>query len=113
MVNSRNSNYRVMRLILFYDLPTTTKKDVKEATEFRKKIINKGFLSMQESVYIKQCINHDSVNRTLIYIDKILPNNGDIRIIAVTEKQYMDMKILKGEKSMDEKLSEKGSLIII
>lgn len=102
-----------MRLILFYDLPTTSKKDIKEATEFRKKIINRGFLLMQESVYIKQCINHDSVNRTLIYIDKILPNKGDMRIISVTEKQYMDMKILKGEKSMDEKLSEKGSLIVI
>ncbi len=113
MGNSRNSNFRIMRLMVFYDLPTSSKKDMKAAAKFRKELINKGFLMMQESIYVKQCINHDALNRTYMYLNKILPKSGDVRSIAITEKQYSDMKLLKGEKSNDEKISDMGSLIII
>ena len=113
MVNSRNSNFRIMRLIVLYDLPSTTKKDMKEAALFRRQLMNRGFIMMQESVYVKQCINHDSLNRILIYVERILPSDGDIRTISITEKQYIDMKLLKGEKSITEKITEKGNLILI
>ncbi|BDU67748.1 MAG: hypothetical protein TYPL_4010 [Candidatus Tyloplasma litorale] len=112
-MNSRSSNFRVMRLIILYDLPTVTKKDIKMASKFRSEIIKKGFIMMQESVYIKQCINIDHLNKELIKLSLILPKEGDVRAISITEKQYFDMKILKGEKSVDEKITEKGSLILI
>lgn len=112
-MNSRNSHYRVMRLLVLYDLPTTSKRDLKYASTFRKNLISRGFLMMQESIYIKQCLNNDVVNRVIMFIEKNLPPNGDVRILAITEKQYMDMKILVGEKSFDEKLADEGNLLLI
>ena len=50
-------NYRYMRVIVFFDLPTETAEDKKEYRNFRKFLIKKGFLMLQESVYCKLALN--------------------------------------------------------
>ena len=50
-------NYRYMRVIVFFDLPTETPDDKREYRNFRKFLIKKGFLMMQESVYCKLALN--------------------------------------------------------
>ena len=50
-------SYRYMRVILFFDLPTETLEDKREYRNFRKFLIKKGFLMMQESVYCKLALN--------------------------------------------------------
>ena len=42
---------RFMRMIVFFDLPVTTKKDRKAYTDFRKFLIRDGFIMLQYSVY--------------------------------------------------------------
>ena len=37
-----------MRMILFFDLPSTTKKDIKEYTQFVRMLKKNGFFRMQE-----------------------------------------------------------------
>ena len=43
-MSDRISQDRVMWVIVFFDLPTETKKDVKEAQTFRKRLISDGFI---------------------------------------------------------------------
>ena len=39
--------YRYMRIIIFFDLPTTTSADLREYRNFRKEIIKLGFMMLQ------------------------------------------------------------------
>ena len=45
--------YNFVRLILFFDLPMTTKKERKIYANFRKYLIKNGYMMMQFSVYCK------------------------------------------------------------
>ena len=49
----RLSEYRIMWVMVFYDLPTETKKDRKMAAKFRKDIMKDGFSMFQFSIYLK------------------------------------------------------------
>ena len=42
-MNDRINEYRIMWLLVFFDLPTDTKKDRKAYATFRKQLINDGF----------------------------------------------------------------------
>lgn len=44
-----------MRVIVFFDLPTVTKKDKKIAAEFRKFLLQDGYYMLQWSVYSRVC----------------------------------------------------------
>ena len=52
---SRLSEYRVMWVLVFFDLPTETKKERKAAATFRKELMGNGFTMFQFSIYIRQC----------------------------------------------------------
>ena len=49
----RFSEYRVMWILVFFDLPTETKKERKAASDFRKLLQRDGFTMFQFSIYIK------------------------------------------------------------
>lgn len=102
-----------MRLLLFYDLPTTNKTHIRQASVFRRNLIKLGFIMIQESIYVKFSNTIESANRTIIRLSNFLPESGDIRILKVTEKQYDSILFLKGGKSLDELTLTKESLIII
>ena len=51
-----------MRLIVFFDLPTQTDKDLIEYRKFRNFLIKHGFIMMQKSVYSKLVLNNNSSN---------------------------------------------------
>lgn len=91
-------SFRYMRVLLFYDLPTTTSECMKMANNFRKNIIKEGFLPLQESVYCKLLINDTSVNLLKDRIYKIMPKEGNVMLLTVTEKQFGAMEILVGDK---------------
>ena len=46
-------------------------------------------------------------------IEKFLPENGNVRLLIVTEKQYEDMKLLVGCKNQTEsKIGERRFIVI-
>lgn len=96
-------NYDFMRLIIFFDLPVKTKKDRKIYTKFRSLLIKRGFFMIQYSIYTKILANRDSSESEKQFIKKIVPENGNIRIMIVTEKQYAKMEIIIGGISNQEK----------
>lgn len=108
-----NSLYRQMRIVIFYDLPTTSKTYIRAHSKFRNQLNNLGFFMLQESIYVKQCINNDKVQQILSILKKDAPNIGDIRIMLITESQYQRTIILRGEKTLNEKMQYQEELVVI
>ncbi len=89
---------RYMRMILFFDLPMETSKELRDYTKFRKFLINEGFIMMQKSVYCKLSLNQTAVNLMKKRIDKVKPAEGLIQLLVVTEKQYAKIEYIIGDK---------------
>ena len=49
----RFSEYRIMWVLVFFDLPTDTKKERKAYADFRKKLMRDGFTMFQFSIYVR------------------------------------------------------------
>lgn len=86
-----------MRLIVFFDLPTTTAKERKAATKFRNFLLKDGYQMIQYSVYSRVCNGTDAVHKHESRLYSHLPPAGSIRSLTLTDKQYNSMNILLGE----------------
>ena len=105
--------YEFMRLILFFDLPVTTKKDRKTYAQFRKYLIQNGYMMMQYSVYCKIFANREAAVKHVANLEKSVPKKGQIRLLLVTEKQFAKIEIITGGKSMQETILKSDSFIKI
>jgi CRISPR-associated protein Cas2 len=77
-----------MWLYCFFDLPTETKVQRKTAARFRKDLLKDGFTMMQFSVYIRHCASNESGTVHINRIKEIIPVEGLVSIIKVTDKQF-------------------------
>ena len=93
-----------MRVIIFFDLPVTTKKERKIYRKFRKLLIRNGHHVLQYSVYSRILANRDAAVNHVEFVRKHAPEKGNIRIMTVTEKQYANIKIIVGGKSYQEEV---------
>jgi CRISPR-associated protein Cas2 len=91
-----------MRLIVMYDLPMTTTSNIRDYNKFRNLLFKEGFIMIQESVYCKLFLNQDQLKYGEKSLKKLMPKKGNIRSIAVTEKQYQNMIIHVGSKTNNE-----------
>ena len=91
-----------MRLIVFFDLPVISKRHRKAATNFRKFLIRDGYHMVQFSVYSRVCNGSDAVTKHKNRLYRVLPNNGSVRVLTVTERQYEAMEILVGDLTEDD-----------
>ena len=55
---------RVMRVMVFFDLPNVYNKDKRNYLMFRNYLLNEGFIMMQESVYSKIALNEYIVGKS-------------------------------------------------
>ncbi|PPD65419.1 CRISPR-associated endonuclease Cas2 [Staphylococcus pseudintermedius] len=85
-----------MRVILMFDLPVESKEQRRIYSKFRKRLLEKGFLMMQYSIYVKSVINRDAATLTVNQVKQFLPRDGHVRALMITEKQYEKMQILLG-----------------
>ena len=85
-----------MRLIVFFDLPTQTDKDLIEYRKFRNFLIKHGFIMMQKSVYSKLVLNNNSSNLLKKQVYKNIPKDGLVQLLQITEKQYSSIEYLIG-----------------
>ena len=88
-----------MWLFVFFDLPVTTKKERKAATQFRKLIMNDGFSMMQYSVYIRHCGSYESAEMHIKRVKTFVPESGSVSILRVTDKQYSEIVNFYGKKN--------------
>ncbi len=94
----RFSEYRVMWILVFFDLPTETKKDRKVYTDFRKRIMADGFTMFQFSIYVRHCASRENADVHVKRIKNILPEKGQIGILCITDKQFGDIELFYGKK---------------
>ena len=92
-----------MRLIVFFDLPMQTRKNLQNYNQFRRFLIKEGFAMMQESVYTKILLNGTMAGLLRERIKKNAPPKGLVQMLLVTEKQFANIEFVVGEsKSMIE-----------
>lgn len=113
IMRSTQMRYDVMRVLCMFDLPVDTDKEKREYRNFKKKLVLEGFVMLQYSVYIRTCPNRQYSERLQKRLAKNLPANGNIRLLEITEKQYEDMKILVGAKSLNEKIANDERFVVI
>ena len=81
------NGYRIMWLFVFFDLPTETKKDKRNASQFRGNLLKDGFSMMQYSVYIRHCASGESADVHEKRINKLVPALGKVSVLRITDKQ--------------------------
>ena len=84
--------YRIMWLFVFFDLPTETKKDRKNASKFRINLLKDGFTMMQFSVYDRHCASSESADVHEKRINNLLPPLGKVSVLRITDKHYSNFK---------------------
>ena len=107
----RINQYRAMWLLVFFDLPTETKKDRRVASQFRKSLQKDGFNMFQFSIYLRHCPSRDNAMVHIKRIKSILPQYGHVGILSITDKQFGMMEIFYGhQKKEPEKPSQQLEL---
>lgn len=90
-------SYRFMRVLVFFDLPTTTSLHRRHYSQFRKTLLKEGFLMMQESVYCKLALNTTAANIIMDFVESNKPPEGLVQMLAITEKQYSKIVFVQGK----------------
>ena len=86
-----------MRLIVFFDLPVQTKVQRRAATHFRQSLLKDGYYMLQYSVYVRICNGIDAIEKHRARLRDMVPDDGSVRALVVTEKQYESIDILLGK----------------
>jgi CRISPR-associated protein Cas2 len=80
-----------MWLFVFFDLPTETKKQRKEYSIFRKKLLQDGFVMHQYSVYMRHCASAENAQVHIKRVQDAVPPYGQVSILKITDKQFGDI----------------------
>ena len=95
---NRFSEYRVMWILVFFDLPTETKKDKKAYATFRKQLQCDGFTMFQFSIYVRHCASMENADVHIKRVKSFLPEYGKVGIMCITDKQFANIKVYHGSK---------------
>lgn len=82
------SGYRLMWMVVMFDLPVVERAERKAATEFRNMLLNLGFEMSQFSVYLRFCTSPTQLNTYCKQVEEGLPKGGKVTILQFTDKQY-------------------------
>ncbi len=96
MSAERYSAYRVMWVLVLYDLPTDTKAKMKDNALFRKRLIEDGFTLFQFSMYIRHCPSKENADVHIKRVKNWLPKYGRVAIMCVTDRQFADIELFYG-----------------
>lgn len=97
----RFSEYRIMWVLVFFDLPTETKKERKIYSDFRKKLIQDGFTMFQFSIYLRHCASRENADVHIKRVKSFLPPTGQVGILCITDKQFGNMELFVAKKEKE------------
>ena len=95
------SGYRVMWMLVMFDLPVDTKKARKAATKFREHLLDLGFEMSQFSVYARFCNGREQFEAYVRKIETGLPRTGDVHILHFTDRQYENIVRFSGRRQRE------------
>ena len=103
-----------MVLFVMFDMPTQTKEDLSNYREFRKTLLDCGFIMFQYSIYIRFCRSLHISDKYENKIKSSSPENGSIRIMKITENQYLNMTIIENYREKPEKkIKEQVQMVMV
>ncbi|MBQ8494061.1 MAG: CRISPR-associated endonuclease Cas2 [Alistipes sp.] len=92
----RFSEYQIMWIFVFFDLPTETKSERKKYAEFRKQLLRDGFTMFQFSIYLRHCPSRENADVHIKRVKNSLPKDGYVGILTITDKQFGQMELFRG-----------------
>lgn len=92
------SEYKGMWLFAMFDLPVTTPQARRNYTRFRNALLKEGFDMLQFSVYARYFPNEEASEAHRKRVRKAVPSGGQVRLLAVTDKQFGKMEVYTGKK---------------
>lgn len=94
----RFSEYRIMWVLVLFDLPTESKKEKKAYALFRKQLLTDGFTMFQFSIYLRHCPSQENASVHIRRVKMSLPEKGQVGILCITDKQFGSMELFIGQK---------------
>ncbi|MBO5233240.1 MAG: CRISPR-associated endonuclease Cas2 [Prevotella sp.] len=95
---NRLSEYRIMWILVFFDLPTETKRDKRAYMLFRKQLQKDGFSMFQFSIYVRHCASTDNADVHIKRVKSFMPDYGHVAVMCITDKQFGNIEIFHGSK---------------
>ncbi len=99
------SGYRIMWLMVMFDLPVVERQERKAATDFRKRLLDMGFEMSQFSVYMRFCTSQAQIDTYCRRVEDGLPYGGRVHILQLTDKQYERIVTFRGKSRQPQKKS--------
>lgn len=97
-LTSRFNQYRIMWVMVFFDLPTETKKNLKDYRKFVKGLEQDGFNRFQWSIFMRHCPSMENANVHIKRVKQMLPPKGHVCIMHQTDKQFGMMEVFLSRK---------------
>jgi CRISPR-associated protein Cas2 len=82
-----------MWVMVFFNLPTETKKERHEAALFRKHLLKDGFTMFQYSIYVRHCPSRENAEAHTKRVKSFLPDTGFVAVFTITDKQFGMMEL--------------------
>lgn len=92
------SGYRLMWLFVLFDLPVETKEDRRNYTRFHRRLVERGFVMLQYSVYARHCASEEGSQAERRWVVEGLPPEGQVRVLGITDRQFSKMQVFAGKK---------------
>jgi CRISPR-associated protein Cas2 len=101
------SKYRMAWVMVLFDLPVGTPEERKAATNFRKDLVQDGYIMVQFSVYARPCGTADRVDTHVRRLKSKIPARGEVRGLIISDAQWGRMIVVRSQKPVDsEKMPE-------
>lgn len=97
-LRNRLSEYRIMWVLVFFDLPTETPVERKIHSLFRKSLLKDGFSRMQLSIYMRHCASIENAEVHTKRVESFIPAKGMVSVMVITDKQFGMIKTFIGRK---------------
>ena len=97
----RFNEYRILWVLVLFDLPTDTDTDRRNYTRFRKGLLKDGFHMFQFSIYTRHCTSYENAQVHIKRVKSILPPKGEVGIMMITDKQFGMIEIYYGKKKKE------------
>lgn len=101
---SRLSNlnqYKIMWVLVLFDLPSVTKKEKRAYTDFRERLKNDGFSLFQFSIYLRHCASKENAAVHKKRIKSWLPPFGKVAVLTITDRQFGLMELFFGPQKVE------------
>ncbi len=92
-----------MWVLVFFDLPTETKKDKRAYALFRKQLQMDGFTMFQFSIYVRHCASMANAEVHVKRVKSFIPEYGHVAVMCITDKQFEGIVVFHGSKAVKTK----------